>query len=72
MTPYEHFRIAVWVFGIPVIIALTVRAIRKVRAIRQRHEELLEEAERNPQNPHQALAELYAEPEKLPKIKQKN
>ena len=64
MTPYENLRIVVWVFGIPTIIALTVRAIRKMRAIRQRHEELLAEAERNPQNPHQALAELYAEPQK--------
>ncbi|MCX6366553.1 MAG: hypothetical protein NTX57_07550 [Armatimonadetes bacterium] len=64
MESYEHFRIAVWVFGIPTIIALTIRAIRKMRAIKKRHEELLEEAERNPQNPHQALAELYAEPQK--------
>ena len=62
MTSYEHLRIAIWVFGIPTIIALTVRAIRKMRAIRQRHEELLEDAQRNPQNPQQALAELYAEP----------
>ena len=56
----DNLRIAIWVFGIPTIIALTVRAIRQVQAIRQRHEELLAEAERNPQNPHQALTELYA------------
>jgi hypothetical protein len=56
----DNLRIAIWVFGIPTIIALTVRAIRQVRAIRRRHEELLAEAERNPANPHQALAELYA------------
>ncbi|WP_309712208.1 hypothetical protein [Armatimonas sp.] len=71
MESYEHFRIAVWVFGIPTIIALTVRAIRKMRAIRQRHEELLEEAEHTPQNAQQALAELYAEPQKTQKIKQR-
>ena len=61
MTPYEHLRIAIWVFGIPTIIVLIIRANRKMRAIRQRHEELLKEAERNPQNPYQSLAELYNE-----------
>ena len=61
MTPYEHLRIAIWVFGIPTIIVLIVRANRKMRAIRQRHEELQEEARRNPQDPYKSLAELYNE-----------
>lgn len=64
MTPYENLRIAIWVFGIPTIIALTVRAIRKMRAIRQRHEELLADEAANPKNAFQALSELYPEPRK--------
>lgn len=61
---YEHLRILIWVFGIPTIIALTVRAIRKVRAIRHRHEALLEEAKANPQDAYGQLAELYSETKK--------
>ena len=64
MTPYENLRIVIWVFGIPTIIALTVRAVKKVRAIRQRHEELLAEEAANPRNSLQALSELYQEPKK--------
>ena len=64
MTPYENLRIVIWVFGIPTIIALMIRAVKKMRAIRQRHEELLAEETANPQNAYQALAELYTEPQK--------
>ncbi|WP_395138227.1 hypothetical protein [Armatimonas sp.] len=64
MTPYENLRIVIWVFGIPTIIALTIRAAKKMRAIRQRHEELLTEEAANPRSSLQALSELYAEPQK--------
>jgi hypothetical protein len=64
MTLNDNVRIAIWVFGIPTIIALLIRAIRQVRAIRKRHEELLAEEFTNPQHAYQALAELYAEPQK--------
>lgn len=64
VTTYEHVRILIWVFGIPTIVALSVRAARRVRAIRQRHLELLEEAKRNPQDPYTQLAQLYETPRK--------
>ena len=64
MTPYENLRIVIWVFGIPTIIALTIRATKKMRAIRQRHEELIAEEAANPKSSLQALSELYTEPKK--------
>ena len=61
---YEHIRILIWVFGIPTILALLVRAIRKAREIRRRHEELLEEEKANPQQAFAQLSQLYSQPKK--------
>lgn len=63
MTLHDNVRIAIWVFGLPTILALMVRAVRQVQAIKKRHEELLAEEFVNPQSPYQALAELYQSPE---------
>ena len=43
MSPYELFRLAVWAFGVPIIVLLVIRAVRKVRDIRALHQQLLEE-----------------------------
>lgn len=61
MSTYETLRLLIWVFGVPTIVALSVRAVRRVRAIRQRHEALLQEAAKNPQDAYAQLAQLYQE-----------
>ena len=53
-------------FGVPAIVGLTLRAVRRTRAIRARIEEVQEEMARNPQAPYAALAALMQERDGLP------
>jgi hypothetical protein len=48
-------------FGVPVIVGLTLLAARRVRALTRRIAEVREEMARNPQAPYAALAELMQE-----------
>lgn len=60
MTLYEQVRIAVYVFGLPTIGLLLVRAVRKTREIRALHEKLRAEEAASPiKDPYAALAESY-------------
>ncbi len=56
---YEVFRAIVWAVGLPIIVWLTVRAVRRIQAIRQRDAELREEDARAAKDPYARLAELY-------------
>lgn len=64
VTTYEHVRLFIWVFGVPTILALSVRAARRVREIRKRHVELLEDAKKTHQDPYAQLSQLYDTPRK--------
>ena len=59
MTPYEIFRLIVYLIGVPIIIYLIVRAVRKVREIQKLDQELREEEARNATNPYADLARMY-------------
>ncbi len=56
---YEVFRAIVWTLGLPIIVWLTVRAVRRIQAIRQRDAELREEDAQSAKDPYARLAELY-------------
>ena len=45
-------------FGVPVIVGLTLLAVRRARALSRRIAEVREEMARSPQSPYAALAEL--------------
>jgi hypothetical protein len=57
------------IIGIPVIVVLTVMAVRRARALAARIAEVREEMAKNPPDPYQALSELYAEQEGKPRRK---
>lgn len=59
MTPYEIFRLTVYAIGVPVIVALVVQAVRKIRAIRRLHEALLAEEAAAAKNPYAEMAKLH-------------
>lgn len=59
MSPYELFRLTVWALGVPIIVLLTVRAVRKVRDIRALHQRLLEEEAAAAKNPYAEMAQLH-------------
>lgn len=58
------FRALVWAVGLPVIVFLAARAVRRVRQITRRDAELREEEAQAAKDPYARLAELY-EIEKL-------
>lgn len=59
MSPYELFRLAVWAFGVPIIVLLVIRAVRKVRDIRSLHQQLLDEEAAAAKNPYAEMARLH-------------
>lgn len=65
MSPYEVFRLIVYLVGVPVIVYLTVQALRKVRAIRDLDARLREEEEAGARNPYAQMARLYEAQELL-------
>ena len=48
-----------WVIGIPIIVWLLVKIVRRSREISQRIAELREEEARNAANPYSAMARMY-------------
>lgn len=48
--------------GIPTIVWLAVRAVRRMQQIKQRIAEVQDDLARNPQSPYAAMAELYNPP----------
>jgi hypothetical protein len=56
---YEVFRGIVWAVGLPIIVWLSVRAVRRIQAIRRRDAELREEEAQSGKDPYARLAELY-------------
>jgi hypothetical protein len=62
---YETLRLIVWVFGLPIIIALLIRIIRRVRAIHELDARLREEEEQQAKNPYGEMARMYEAQELL-------
>ncbi len=50
------------VLGVPAIIWLTVRAVQRMQAIKERIADVRDDMERNPQSPSLALSELFNPP----------
>jgi hypothetical protein len=59
MSAYEVLRTLVYVIGIPVIVLLVVRAIRRTGEIRALHRRLLDDEAARPGNPYADMARLY-------------
>jgi hypothetical protein len=67
MATFDSVRVAVWVIGIPVIVALLVSIARRARAVRDEIARVREEAARNPGDPYAQMARLYEARELLDK-----
>lgn len=65
MSPYEVFRLIVYLVGVPIIVYLAVQALRKVRAIRDLDARLREEEAASARNPYAQMARLYEAQELL-------
>lgn len=52
----------VLIFGVPIIAWLLVRAVQRVRLLRQRIADVQDELARNPRSPYESLAELFNPP----------
>lgn len=59
MASYETIRLIVWLVGVPIIVFLVVRALRRLRDIRELDEQLREEEARNISNPYADMARMY-------------
>lgn len=56
---YEVFRAIVWAVGLPIILFLLWKAIRRVRALRELDARLREEEAATPRNPYADMAKMY-------------
>ena len=66
---YETFRALVYCIGVPIIIALLVSAIRRIRAINAEHQRLLKEEAEQAKNPYADMARMYEARELLDRAK---
>jgi hypothetical protein len=62
---YETLRLVVWVVGVPIIVALLVSIVRRVRAIRDLDQRLRDEEEQQAKNPYAEMARMYEAQELL-------
>ncbi len=56
------YEVGLLAFGIPIILWLTVRAVQRMQAIRERIADVQEDMKRSPQSPYAAMAELFNPP----------
>jgi hypothetical protein len=62
---YETLRLIVWAVGVPIIIALIVSIVRRVRAIRELDAKLRAEEAQQAKNPYADMARMYETQELL-------
>lgn len=60
---YQLVRTLTYVIGIPIIVALCISIVRRLRAIRELDAQVREEEARNAQNPYAQMAALYQQQE---------
>jgi|GEM_PF-4851711 hypothetical protein len=60
---YQVFRLIVYAIGVPIIIALCVSIVRRLKAIKELDAQLREEAAQKPLNPYEQMAALYEQQE---------
>ncbi|HVK02060.1 MAG TPA: hypothetical protein VM490_01160 [Armatimonadaceae bacterium] len=56
---YETFRLIVYLIGVPIILYLVVRAVRRTREVSARIREVQEAAERNARDPYGQMAQMF-------------
>jgi hypothetical protein len=65
----DYYTILLLVLGVPLIVWLTFRAVRRVREITARIKDVQEELAKNPQAAAQGIAEIMAKTKPPPKRK---
>jgi len=68
---YETVRLIVWAIGVPIIIALVVSIVRRVRAIQALDAKLREEEEQQAKNPYADMARMYEAQELLERTRRR-
>lgn len=68
---YEQFRTIIWLVGVPIIVALLVQIVKRVRAINAEHQRLLEEEAQQSKNPYAEMARMYEARELLDRTKRR-
>lgn len=71
MTNYEILRLAVWSIGLPIIVYLVWRILRRIRDIRELDARLREEEAANAHNPYAQMARLFETQQLLDEVRGK-